>query len=463
MRKTKLAASAALIALLSSTSAFAASDNDTAELRAEIQSMRKSYESRIADLEAKLSKMEKTKTTQTSVQQAPVAVTPVQSSPPAAVARNSSSNGNSDNSFNPAIGVILNGKYSNFSTDTSEMKGFAIGEEGERGTEGLGLGESELNFSANVDDKFAGHLTAAIVSEDGADELELEEAYIKTLPGSGLPNGLNLKAGRSFWNFGYLNEHHAHADDFADRPLPYRAFLNKGFNDDGVQLSYILPTDIYTEIGGGAFRGDKFPGGSATGESSGSYSSYARVGGDIGTNQSWRLGASWLGTKTPGRVTNEDTVTFIGDNNLYATDLRYTWAPTGNSREQEVTLQGEYMLRKENGIYNDSTADTGDVAFNENQSGLYAQATYKFLPSFRVGVRYSMLEAPDAPGALIGSALDSNGHNPQTYSLMTDWTNSEFSRVRLQYNREDLSQGKQDNQIILQYIMSIGAHGTHKY
>ena len=42
--------------------------------------------------------------------------------------------------------------------------------------------------------------------------------------------GLNIKAGRAFWTLGYLNEHHAHADDFADRPLPYRAYLNKAFN-----------------------------------------------------------------------------------------------------------------------------------------------------------------------------------------------------------------------------------------
>ena len=46
---------------------------------------------------------------------------------------------------------------------------------------------------------------------------------------------------------------------------------------------------------------------------------------------------------------------------------------------------------------------------------------------------------------------------------MLDWTNSEFSRVRLQYNREELAQGQDDDQIMLQYIMSLGAHGAHKY
>ena len=46
---------------------------------------------------------------------------------------------------------------------------------------------------------------------------------------------------------------------------------------------------------------------------------------------------------------------------------------------------------------------------------------------------------------------------------MIDWTNSEFSRVRLQLNEEKLERGKKDNQLILQYIVSLGAHSAHKY
>ena len=189
------------------------------------------------------------------------------------------------NKFNPSIGIVLNGKYSNFSKKTSEIAGFAVGEEGERGSEGFAIGESELNFSSNIDDKFFGHMTAAIVREDGSDKIELEEAYVETTPGLGLPTGLSLKAGRAFWKIGYLNEHHVHTDDFADRPLPYRVFVNKAFNDDGIQASYILPTDFYAEIGGGSYRGDDFPLGGGDGNSN--HSAYLRVGGDISENQNW--------------------------------------------------------------------------------------------------------------------------------------------------------------------------------
>jgi hypothetical protein len=370
------------------------------------------------------------------------------------------------NKFNPSIGIILNGQYSNFSKADSEIAGFAVGEEGERGKERFSIGESELNFSSNIDDKFFGSMTAAIVNEEGSDKIELEEAFIKTKPGFGLPTGLEIKAGRAFWNIGYLNEHHAHTDDFADRPLPYRAFLNKSFNDDGVQVSYVLPTDFYAEIGGGSFRGDDFPFGE--GDGTGSYSAYATIGGDIGDNQSWKLGVSALsGEAKNGRVTNEEEIdggiTFTGESDLYIADLRYTFAPTGNAKNQELTLQGEYFHREESGSYRIGDESQPENALDQDTSGWYLQTVYKFKPQWRVGLRYSKLNSDNVTAALAGSELDAQNHNPQSYSAMIDWTNSEFSRVRLQYNHEELANNNHDNHVILQYVMSFGAHSAHKY
>ncbi|MFW2437603.1 MAG: hypothetical protein ACN4FJ_07065, partial [Parvibaculales bacterium] len=91
------------------------------------------------------------------------------------------------------------------------------------------------------------------------------------------------------------------------------------------------------------------------------------------------------------------------------------------------------------------------------------QGVYKFAPQWRVGARYSELSSDATLIDLIGTDLDSEGHDPEVLSLMVDWTNSEFSRVRLQLNREDLSGGETDEQAVLQYVMSIGAHGAHKY
>jgi hypothetical protein len=52
---------------------------------------------------------------------------------------------------------------------------------------------------------------------------------------------------------------------------------------------------------------------------------------------------------------------------------------------------------------------------------------------------------------------------------MLDWNPSEFSRIRLQFNRDQSRQDPgtgsaiTDNQLFLQYIFSLGAHGAHRF
>ena len=56
-----------------------------------------------------------------------------------------------------------------------------------------------------------------------------------------------------------------------------------------------------------------------------------------------------------------------------------------------------------------------------------------------------------------------DGHDPYRWTVMTDYSHSEFSRLRLQYARDKSRSGDADDQFQLQYIMSLGAHGAHKY
>lgn len=98
-------------------------------------------------------------------------------------------------SFNPAIGVILQGKASAFSQnpDTYRVLGFPLGDEGRvPGKRGLSLDESELNFQANVDPYLFGNLTLSI---DPENHLSIEEAFLQT---TSLPWALTLRAGRFF-------------------------------------------------------------------------------------------------------------------------------------------------------------------------------------------------------------------------------------------------------------------------
>lgn len=444
----KLLLAASMAAILSASPAFAANDAELDVLRSEIQAMKQTYETKIENLESRLKEMESAQTAQVS------RVEPSAGSTSGAQAQSNA------NAFNPAIGAVLNGHYAAFTNDQPDVAGFAVGEEGGRAGEGLAIDEAELSFSANVDDKFAGKLTASLSVEDAETTIELEEAYVET---TSLPAGVTVKAGRFLQPVGYINERHAHTDDFADRPLPNRIFLNNSYKDDGVMASIILPTDLYTEVGSGIYRGNDFPGGGSDGSDFGAWLGYARIGGDIGDNVSWLAGVSTLQSRPGERGGNDDVVVFHGDSDLYAGSLRVTWAPTGNSREQEVSLQGEYFRRSEDGTYDDTGAGTGVIAYDNHQDGWYAQSVYKFAPQWRVGARYSELNPSDVPAGLVGSALDSSGHDPWNAALMGDWSNSEFSRVRLQYGHEESAAGRKDDQIILQYIMSIGAHPAHSF
>ena len=437
-----------------------------AELARQIQEMKREYESRIQALEGQLSNLEK----KSQAEEKKTAAAPP------------SKRAKPDNAFNPAIGVVLNGMLASYSAKHSEMPGFQLGHESERAPEGLSVGHSEITASSNVDDKFFGSLTLGVGSHPGeADEIELEEAYMQTLPGAGLPDGVRIKAGRALWTLGYLNEQHAHSDDFADRPLPYRAFLDNAYNDDGIEVSVVMPTESYTEIGGGAFRGSDTPfGGSEDGIDA--WSGFVRVGDDLGRTGAWRIGGYILSgnsrNRGGGHGHEEEEAheegeeeehghdaffsegSFTGDTQIYAIDVRATIAPTGNAREGEVILQGEYFWRREDGTYTvvEEDEDGNEVEeterFDSMSSGWYLQAVYRFDPRWRIGMRYSQINPPDE------AELD---HDPNSFSAMVDWTNSEFGRLRLQYNRETLAKDQRDNQFLLQYTMSLGAHGAHSF
>jgi hypothetical protein len=54
-------------------------------------------------------------------------------------------------------------------------------------------------------------------------------------------------------------------------------------------------------------------------------------------------------------------------------------------------------------------------------------------------------------------------YNATRNTLMLDFSPSEFSRLRLQVGSDKSQLGVTDNQIFLQYIVSLGAHGAHKF
>ncbi len=449
----------------------AATEDDLKDLREQVRQMKEQYEKRIEALEKRLGQAEQAKS---------VAPAPAQSAESLASEAAAQSSGRApagENAFNPGVSLILNGTYGNLKNDAARYRinGFAP----TRGdvdppNRGLSLGESELTFSANIDQLFRGTLIAAIGADD---RIGVEEGYLQTLA---LSNGFSVKAGRFLSGVGYQNEIHAHAWDFTDASLAAKVFLGNQLADDGVQAKWVAPTELLFELGAEAGRGRKFPGGPDGGRSKNGFGSgtlFAHLGGDIGDSTAWRVGLSHLQTSPQGR-TYEDLVStgtvtngFTGKSRLWVMDGILKWAPNGNPTEKNFKLQGEYFRRTESGnlTYNATGAAQTD-SYASRQSGFYVQSVYQFMPQWRAGYRYDRLSAGTTSIGLVNSgALKAadfpilNAYNPTRNTFMVDWSPSEFSRLRLQYARDRSQFGTVDNQVFLQYIMSLGAHGAHKF
>jgi hypothetical protein len=371
-------------------------------------------------------------------------------------------------SFNPRTSLILQGTYADFGSDAeAEVAGVLLGPETELRPAGFSLAETELVMEASVDNQYRGFATVALENEDGETVVAVEEAYFNTLA---LPAGLALKAGRFFSDLGYQNRVHAHAWEFVDRPLVYRALLANTLVDDGVQLRWVAPTDLFVELGVEALRGAGFPAGGEERDGVNSTVAFAHFGGDVGVGGAWRLGLSHLRADADGRATGEEDAaevfTFTGDSALSVVDFVYKWAQDGNPAKRNFVLHAEYFHRDEDGTVDfDDGVAPATSGYEGTQGGFYAQGVYQFMPRWRAGLRYDRLKA-DNTLATPDPAFDTlaDGDAAQRWSVMVDFSNSEFSRLRAQYSRDESRPGDEaDGQFFIQYVMSIGAHPAHQF
>jgi len=362
--------------------------------------------------------------------------------------------------FNPDISLILQGTAARSSLDPNTYQITPSGGEVNPAPRSLNLGESELLITGNVDPYFRGQLAAALTPDH---EIEVEEAFFQSLA---LGGGFTLKGGRFLSGIGYQNEIHQHAWDFQDAPLAYKAFLGGRLNDDGVQLRWLAPTELFVELGAELARGRSFPATDNNKNGANAWSVFGHVGGDVGESVAWRGGLSYLGASPQDRAFTDLGVaqSFSGDSRLWIADFVLKWAPQGNASATNFKLQGEYFRREESGAL---TFDTSSGDYSSRQSGWYLQAAYQFMPRWRVGYRYDRLDHGTVTNGLGLTAQDApllfTDYNPTRSTAMLDWSLTEFSRLRVQYavdrSRADLT----DNQLLLQYILSLGAHGAHKF
>ncbi len=463
---SRLAAMLIVVTVLSGigSAVQAAPSNEMQQLRSEMAAMRSDYEARINALESRLD--------------AALANNPVESPPPtvldpplpeaAVTARG--------NEFNPATSLILTGSYGQLSRNPANYRiGGFIPAGGETGPPGRGarLGESELTLSASIDPYFSGYFVGAFNGDEGT---SVEEAYITHV---GLIPGGTLRLGRFLSEFGYHNAVHAHAWDFIDAPLALQAFLGGARTEDGVQVRWIAPTPLLIELGVELGLGDQFPGTNRSRNGANGLLAFARLGGDIGFSNSYRIGATVYRSKAVQRgyddvesFSQPVTNLFTGDTRMWGLDVVWKWAPDGNTADRNFKFQAEYFHRDEDGeLEFDAGRPVAAVgSYHSEQSGWYAQAVYQFVPRWRFGARYDALDSGNTgiglvqPGSLSAADFPLLGeHDPRRITAMVDFSPSEFSRLRLQYAWDKARFNGTDDQLLLQYIVSLGSHGAHKF
>jgi hypothetical protein len=462
---------AAIAAACAAAGPAAAQTAELEQIRKDIQDLRDGYESRLKALEDRLRDAE-AGAAQAQAAAARAETVAAQSE----TAVQAGSRQTAQNAFNPALSLILNGTWGRYGNDpSSQVTGFAPAGGEVSPPRGASLGESELFFAASIDPYFRGALLAALAPDN---TVGVEEAYFETLA---LGRGFTLKGGRFFSGIGYLNQVHPHAWDFVDASLVQTAFLGRNHGDDGLQVRWVAPLPVFLQLGAEIGRGREFAGvGEVVRNRNGSESQayFAKLGDDIGASGSYQVGVSHMTQRTGtdgvafldyndlSGVDNQ----FVGRQRITGLDLVYKWAPEGNPTYRNLKVSAEWYQRKYDG---DLTFDTAGIASTgllaAKQSGWYAQAVYQFMPGWRVGGRYDRLNHGEVGLHANAAHLVPPGFDPQRYGVMLDWNPSEFSRIRLQFNR-DLSRQEvasgatvKDNQLFLQYVFSLGAHGAHPF
>jgi hypothetical protein len=424
---------------------------DLQTIREEIRRLDASYEQRITELEALLREAGTKKTGHADIHS------------------DHSETAADPEHANPEMMLVLSGIYGQLQQDPAiPPSGFDMAAHTPP-KRGFNLGESELVLRADIDSHYTGVAAMALSPVDG---MSVENAYIQS---DALGDGLSLTFGRFFSGLGYLNEQHAHAWDFSDQPLVYRTFWNNQLGDDGLQLKWGIPSEHPVELGAEIGKGRGFPGTDRAKNGSGAATLFAHVGGDADTVHHWRAGLSWHGTRrenaqsdgvqdllgTTGGVSN----VFNGDSRTLGADFVWEYG-RDNHHDAHFKLQGEYFQRREQGsLAYDRTGMNITDSYAVTRNGWYLQSTYQFRPKWRIGLRHDRLDPGIASigAGNAGTVISDYGYEPSRTSCMFDYSIGEFSRLRLQLSRDLSREGLPDNQLFLQYVMGIGAHGAHPH
>jgi hypothetical protein len=292
----------------------------------------------------------------------------------------------------------------------------------------LRLNEAEASFQAIVDP----YARADFFLSASPEGLEVEEGFITF---TSLPGNLLVKAGKMKAQFGKVNTMHSHILPWVDEPLAMVNLLGgeEGLNDSGISVSkLILNPVIFLEATGEVFNGDNDLFKSYK-RSDLTYVGRLRGYRDITEGINLDLGTSF----TYGH--NDAGPDF--KTRLFGVDATVRYRPLRRAIYKRFLARTELFW-----------SDREQPVANASAFGAYGSAEYQFARRWFAGTRLDYSER----------AADPTLKDKSASLLLTYWP-SEFSQVRGQFRRTTYAERVVANEILFQFLFSIGAHGAHAF
>ena len=378
-------------------------------LQAELATLRQDFSARLATLEAQIAALQPSPQPTPAAPEAPQAAAP-------AMAPSVSGPSLGSKVFNPDIAVIGN------------FLGAAGENDSPDAPPSLQMEEAEASFQAIVDP----YARADFFLTFGPEEVGIEEGYV-TFPT--VPGGLLLKVGKMRDAFGKVNAMHAHMLPWTDRPLVVSNLVGgeEGLADAGISVSRLIPNRfLFLEATAQAYQGNSaiF---AAPERKDLAYVGHLRAYRDLGESSNLDLGGSF--------AYGHNGATDASTTRLWGADLTFRWRPLRRAIYRRLLARAELVWSRREGEANAASA-----------FGWYGGAEYQFARRWFAGARYDWSERAEAP-----SLRDKGG------SLLLTWWPSEFSQIRGQFRRTDHAEGFTANELLFQFLFSIGAHGAHPF
>jgi len=301
-------------------------------------------------------------------------------------------------------------------------------------TPSLEMHESEIGLQAIIDPYARGDFFLSF----GESGVNLEEGYITF---TALPAGLVAKVGKMRSAFGKVNMMHNHVLPWVDRPLVTNNLVGgeDGIDDAGVSISRIIPAPkgLFLEATGQVFRGDSGEDDSplfhASRNSDVSAVAHLRSYADITESTNIDIGLSYA------RGHNELGTDFLTQ--LYGIDATLRWKPLRRSIYHSFVGRGEFIWSQRQ-----------QVPTEQRAFGFYTSADYQLGRRWFLGGRYDLSDR-----SRFANLTDKGGSVVLTY-----WP-SEFSQIRGQYRHFSYADNLSANELFMQVIFSLGAHGAHPF